>query len=36
MTYQGRAMIVRAIELTDRARLPWRFHGRVACAVLPG
>jgi hypothetical protein len=32
MKYRGRI----AIDLTDRARLPWRFHGRVAFAVLPG
>jgi hypothetical protein len=32
MTYQGRMVI----DLTDRARLPWRFHGRMACAALPG
>jgi hypothetical protein len=24
-----------AIDLADRARLPWRFHGRLAFAVLP-
>jgi hypothetical protein len=32
MTYQGRIVI----DLADRARLPWRFHGRAAFAVLPG
>jgi len=24
------------IDLTDRARLPWRFHGRRSFAVLLG
>jgi len=24
------------IDLTDRARLPWRFHGRRSSAVLLG
>jgi len=23
-------------DLADRARLPWRFHGRMASAVRPG
>jgi len=23
-------------DLADRARLPWRFHGRVATAILRG
>jgi hypothetical protein len=32
MTYQGPIVI----DLADRARLPWRFHGRVAAAALPG
>jgi len=32
MTYQGRMVI----DLADRARLPWRFHGRMATAALPG
>jgi hypothetical protein len=31
MTYQGRMVF----DLADRARLPWRFHGRMASAVLP-
>jgi len=31
MTYQGRMVI----DLADRARLPWRFHGRVFSAALP-
>jgi len=29
---QGRIVI----DLADRARLPWRFHGRMAFAALPG
>jgi len=32
MTDQGPIVI----DLADRARLPWRFHGRLASAVLPG
>jgi len=32
MTHQGRMVI----DLADRARLPWRFHGRMAIGVLPG
>jgi hypothetical protein len=32
MTYQGTMVI----DLADRARLPWRLHGRVSSAVLPG
>jgi len=31
MTYQGRMVI----DLADRTRLPWRFHGRVSSAALP-
>jgi hypothetical protein len=31
MTYQRHIVI----DLADRARLPWRFHGRVASNCLP-
>jgi len=30
MTYKERI-----IDLADRTRLPWRFHGRVAATALP-
>jgi 3-methyladenine DNA glycosylase Mpg len=27
------AMMQKRVEISDRARLPWRFHGRAATAL---